>query len=112
MPSQSARRRPSDRRLLVLARLAIFHFVRKSWQLQEAKNHLSEVVDLALEEGPQTVTRHGREVVVIVAKRDYERRKRAHARRGSVLTFLRGLGFARTPLKLDRSKDSDRDVGL
>ena len=86
--------------------------MRRSWQLQEAKNRLSEVVDLAIEEGPQTVTRHGREVVVIVAKKDFERRRRVRAGRGTLLGFLRGLGFARTRLKLDRSKDSDRDVGL
>jgi len=48
----------------------------RKWQLQEAKNRLSEVVDLALEEGPQTVTRHGKEVVVVVA----EGRVRAAAR--------------------------------
>ena len=86
--------------------------MRRSWQLQEAKNRLSEVVDLALEEGPQTVTRHGREVVVIVAKQDFERRRRGRAGRGTLLTFLRGLGFAHTALKLDRPKDGDRDVGL
>jgi prevent-host-death family protein len=37
------------------------------WQLQEAKNRFSEVVDEALHKGPQTVTRHGQEVVVIIS---------------------------------------------
>ena len=41
------------------------------WQLQEAKNHFSEVVNKALEEGPQTVTRHGEEIVVILSKAEY-----------------------------------------
>lgn len=36
------------------------------WQVQEAKNRFSEVIDRALKEGPQTVTRHGRPVVRIV----------------------------------------------
>ena len=35
------------------------------WPLQKAKNEFSRVVDLALSEGPQTVTRHGELVVVI-----------------------------------------------
>jgi prevent-host-death family protein len=37
------------------------------WQLQEAKNRFSEVVEEALHVGPQTVTRRGEPVVVVVA---------------------------------------------
>jgi antitoxin Phd len=37
-----------------------------TWQLQEAKNRFSELVDLSLTEGPQIVTRHGKPVVQIV----------------------------------------------
>lgn len=40
------------------------------WQVQEAKNHFSEVIDRALTEGPQTVTRHGKPVVRVVAVGD------------------------------------------
>ena len=43
------------------------------WQLQTAKQKLSEVVDRAVNEGPQTISRHGRETVVVVAVRDYRR---------------------------------------
>lgn len=81
------------------------------WQLQEAKNRFSEVVDLALKEGPQTVTRHGKEVAVVVSKDDFDRRAR-RSRRGTVLPFLRRLGFANAKLDLTRSADTDRDVEL
>jgi len=37
-----------------------------TWQIQEAKNRFSELVDLSLSEGPQTVTRHGKPVVQVV----------------------------------------------
>lgn len=37
-----------------------------SWQVQEAKQHFSELVHRAQTDGPQVVTRHGREVVVII----------------------------------------------
>ncbi len=37
------------------------------WQVQEAKNHFSELIERALREGPQTVTRHGKPVVRVVA---------------------------------------------
>jgi len=42
-----------------------------SWQVQEAKQRFSELVRRTLEEGPQVVTRHGEDVVVVVASRDF-----------------------------------------
>jgi len=44
-----------------------------SWQLQEAKQKFSEMVRRALTEGPQTVTKHGDEVVVVLAIDTYRR---------------------------------------
>ena len=42
-----------------------------AWQLQEAKQRFSELVRRALNEGPQTVTRHGEDVVVVLAAAAY-----------------------------------------
>ena len=84
----------------------------RKWQLQEAKNRLSEVVDLALDEGPQTVTRHGKDVVVIVCKEAFDQRRRSRGPRGTVLSFLRGLSFTRAKVDMDRVKDLDRDLEL
>jgi prevent-host-death family protein len=86
--------------------------MQRKWQLQEAKNRLSEVVDLALTEGPQPVTRHGKEVVVIVSKEDFDRRRRSRGPRGTLVPFLRGLSFAGAELSLDRSADDDRPLDL
>lgn len=36
------------------------------WQVQEAKNRFSDVVERAIQDGPQTVTKHGKDAVVIV----------------------------------------------
>ncbi len=44
----------------------------KRWQLQEAKSRFSEVVDKALTEGPQWVTRHGKDAVVVVSAAEYQ----------------------------------------
>jgi len=44
-----------------------------AWQLQEAKQRFSELVRKAESEGPQVVTRNGREVVVVVAAEEYRR---------------------------------------
>jgi antitoxin Phd len=42
-----------------------------AWKLQDAKARFSEVVDRALRDGPQLVTRYGENAVVIVAYRDF-----------------------------------------
>jgi antitoxin Phd len=42
-----------------------------SWKLQDAKARFSELVDRALRDGPQVVTRHGEKAVVVVAYRDF-----------------------------------------
>lgn len=44
-----------------------------AWQLQDAKNRFSRVVEDALREGPQTVTRRGEPVVVVVSIETWER---------------------------------------
>jgi prevent-host-death family protein len=46
-----------------------------SWSLQDAKARLSEVVRKARTEGPQKITLHGREEVVVVSIEEYRRMK-------------------------------------
>jgi len=41
------------------------------WQVQEAKQRFSELLRVAQVEGPQFVTRHGREVAVVIDIADY-----------------------------------------
>ena len=41
------------------------------WQLQEAKNKFSRVVDDAIQRGPQIVTKHGVEVAVVLSYAEY-----------------------------------------
>ncbi len=43
----------------------------KLWQLQEAKNRFSELVETALVDGVQTVTRHGKPTVVVMSIDSY-----------------------------------------
>lgn len=56
------------------------------WALHDAKAKLGEVVDRALSEGPQEVTRRGRPAVVIVAKAAYDEAV-AHAPAATKMTF-------------------------
>jgi len=79
------------------------------WQLQEAKNRFSEIVDQALNHGPQTVTRHGREVVVIVSAEEFRRMKRP---KGSLLECLQVPAKYAVELDVSRSADQPRETGL
>lgn len=65
------------------------------WQLDEAKNKLSELIDRALSEGPQVITRHGVEVAVVISAAEYSRRTAAKPRLGDFFlnSPLRGSGI-------------------
>jgi prevent-host-death family protein len=56
-----------------------------SWQLQEAKNKLSELIDRALAEGPQVITRHGVEVAVVMPYAGYRKLTAPDKRLGDFL---------------------------
>jgi antitoxin Phd len=44
-----------------------------AWQLQEAKAKFSELVQVAIDDGPQTVTRHGKDAVVVLSVDEYRK---------------------------------------
>ena len=79
------------------------------WQLQEAKNRFSEVVNKAITEGPQTVTRHGEEIVVVLSKAEYNRLKKSQ---GNLLDFFRQSPLVGIELDLDRDQSLPRDINL
>ena len=51
------------------------------WRLQDAKARFSEVVKRAREHGPQRVTLHGKDAVVIVSAESYDRARERHTGR-------------------------------
>jgi len=79
----------------------------KAWPLQDAKNQFSHVVDLAATQGPQTVTRHGRPVAVIVSADEFKRIARPKESVAEFFAPLKGSG-----IKLIRRKDLGRKVVL
>ena len=78
------------------------------WQLADAKNRFSELVNRALAEGPQRVRRRG-DAVVVVAQRDYEK---LTGKRADFKTFLLGKGPSLEGLDLTRDRSRMRDVKL
>ena len=77
------------------------------WQLQEAKNRLSEVVRKAREDGPQVITVHGTDAVVVVGADQYRKLSR---RKGTLVEFFRRSPLVGVDLDLARSGDTGRDV--
>lgn len=47
-----------------------------NWQLQQAKARFSELVQKALDDGPQTVTRRGKPCVVVLSAEQFELMKK------------------------------------
>jgi len=79
------------------------------WQLQDAKNRLSEVVRKARSEGPQVITLHGADAAVIISARDFGRMSR---RKGRLVDFFRKSPLAGVGLKPGRSRDTGRKIDL
>ena len=71
------------------------------WQLHQAKNRLSEVIDSATTEGPQEITLRGKTVAVMLSANDYKRL--AHAK-PSFVEFMRQSPMAEADLIADRTK--------
>jgi prevent-host-death family protein len=88
------------------------HAVQKEWQLQEAKAHFSEVFRLAREHGPQRVTKHGREAVVVLPAEEYARLTRSEARKGSLAEFFAASPLRGSGIDLDRPRDFGRKITL
>jgi prevent-host-death family protein len=75
------------------------------WQLQTAKAKFSQLVQKAINEGPQTVTRHSRPVVVVVSAEEFELMKKRQ------VDFKELLAAA--PLEgvdLERDKSMPREI--
>ena len=79
-----------------------------SWQLQTAKQHFSELVERARRDGPQVVTKHGKEAVVVVSAEEYRRLRGGGPR---LVEFIRSAPDF-DALDLERAEDRGRDVDL
>jgi len=78
-----------------------------TWSLQNAKARFSELVNVCMENGPQMVTRHGRDTVVVISANEYRQRI---AQPTTLKDFL--LSAPRVDLSIERPKDTGRDVIL
>lgn len=79
----------------------------RQWKLQDAKNHFSEVVESAMKDGPQEVTKHGEPAVVILSSALYQELNQP---KKNLVDFFKDSPFYGVELDLERSKDTPREV--
>jgi len=76
------------------------------WTVAEAKAKFSEVIERAGKQGPQTVTRNGKEAVVIVAAEEWKRKTR---RKGTLAEFFANSPLRGSGIETKRLKDGPRE---
>jgi antitoxin Phd len=72
-----------------------------TWQIQDAKNKLSEVIERALTQGPQLITRHGKKTAVVLAYSEYEKLRKSQ---GRLSEFFHTSPLADIDLTRDKSQ--------
>jgi antitoxin Phd len=85
---------------------------RHDWQLQTAKARFSEVFRLARSEGPQVITRQGKDAVVMIADEAYLELVRKTRHPKSLVAFLRASPLVGVNLDLGRARDEGREIKL
>jgi antitoxin Phd len=82
------------------------------WQLQTAKARFSELFRRTRSEGPQLITRQGKEGMVMIADEDYARLVRKAHQPKDLWQFLRESPLVGLELEFERKKDTSRDIKL
>ncbi|SRR5229473_3535416 len=85
---------------------------RDSWQIQSAKARFSEVFRKARTEGPQRITRQGKEGVVMVAEEQFDRLVGKSRQPKDIVDFFRQSPLMGLDLDLRRDRSPARDVDL
>ena len=82
------------------------------WQLQTAKARFSEVFRRARTEGPQLITRQGKEAVVMISDDQYNELIGTFHQPSSLLEFFRASPLVGLELDLNRDKEQSREIVL
>jgi prevent-host-death family protein len=79
------------------------------WTVANAKARLSEVLDKARDEGPQFISRNGKQAVVVVAVDEWERKTK---RKDTLADFLLNSPLHGSDVDLERAPFEPRDIEL
>jgi prevent-host-death family protein len=81
----------------------------QNWTVAEAKAKFSEIIERAMSEGPQTITRKGRTAAVVVGAEEWQRKTK---RAGNLAEFFAGSPLRGSELKVRRRKAQSRKISL
>ena len=81
----------------------------RKWAVARAKAQFSRLIQEALTQGPQTITRSGQETVVVVSAKEWEDRTR---RKGTLADFLAASPLRGSGIRIRRSRDKGRRIRL
>ena len=81
----------------------------QTWTVAQAKAKFSEVIERAMSEGPQTITRKGRTAAVVVGAEEWQRKAN---RVGNLAEFFAASPLRGSGMKIRRLKDKPRKLTL
>ncbi len=84
----------------------------QKWQLQTAKAQFSEVFRRARTEGPQWVSKQGKEEVVILPAEEFVRLTRREKQPENIVDFFRNSPLMGSGIDLEREEDYGREIDL
>ena len=80
-----------------------------NWTVAEAKAKFSEIIERAMSEGPQTITRNGRTAAVVVGVEEWQRKTK---RTGNLAEFFAGSPLRGSNLRVRRLKAQPKKISL
>ena len=80
-----------------------------NWTVAEAKAKFSEIIERAMSEGPQTITRNGRTAAVVVGVEEWQRKTK---RTGNLAEFFAASPLRGSNLRVRRLKAQPKKISL
>ena len=80
-----------------------------TWQLQDAKSKFSHLVESAMHDKPQFVTKHGNNAVVVISFEEYKKMTKP---KDDLVSFLRNSPLVDIEIEITRSKELPREMEL
>lgn len=82
------------------------------WKLEDAKAHFSEVVRRARSDGPQLVTKRGKDAVIVIAVEELQRLQAPAPPETPFIAFMESLHVPGLNLDIPREGDLGREIDL
>jgi prevent-host-death family protein len=79
----------------------------RTWQIKDARANFSTLVDRAISDGPQIVTRNGKKAVVVVSVEEWMHRERRHS---DLVDFFANSPLREEGIEIERQRDYPREI--